>query len=109
MSGPLLRERWYSPVELADLTGVSVDTLERWRSQGKRTCVHQKSLRDGWPTPNPTSSYGYNHYARKKETRSRMLRKRRGHWHYRFQLQGREFSGNTGLEATAREIAKPPR
>ena len=31
-----------------------------------------------------------------------MLRKRRGHWHYRFQIDGRQYSGNTGLEASER-------
>ncbi len=31
-----------------------------------------------------------------------MLRKRRGHWHYRFQINGRKYSGTTGLEATER-------
>jgi integrase len=31
-----------------------------------------------------------------------MLRKRRGHWHYRFQINGHKYSGNTGLEASER-------
>jgi hypothetical protein len=31
-----------------------------------------------------------------------MLRKRRGNWHYRFQIKGQTFSGNTGSAATER-------
>ncbi len=31
-----------------------------------------------------------------------MIRERRGHWHFRFNLNRRTYSGNTGLEATER-------
>jgi hypothetical protein len=32
-----------------------------------------------------------------------MLRSRDGHWHYRFEYKGREYTGNTGLAANERE------
>lgn len=32
-----------------------------------------------------------------------MLRPRDGHWHYRFEYKGREYTGNTGLAANERE------
>jgi len=32
-----------------------------------------------------------------------MLRSREGNWHYRFKYKGREYTGNTGLAANARE------
>jgi predicted DNA-binding transcriptional regulator AlpA len=36
MSGAaLLKERWFSPAELANMIGLSADTLERWRSKGE--------------------------------------------------------------------------
>lgn len=34
-----------------------------------------------------------------------MIRDREGNWHYRFEFQGREFSGNTGLAATERNCS----
>lgn len=34
----------------------------------------------------------------------RGLRKREGHWHYRFKVNGREHSGNTGLTAISQHV-----
>lgn len=35
MSSGLLHERWYTPQQLAEIIGQSVNTLAHWRSEGK--------------------------------------------------------------------------
>src|SRR5579872_5116305 len=37
------------------------------------------------------------------------IRNREGQWHYRIWVRGREYSGNTGLEATERERKRAER
>ena len=87
----------FSPESLAKELGISEHTLANWRSAGRRPAYaklggkirYRESDIANWIESNLRSS-------------TMPIRNRHGIWHYRFWLDGREYTGSTDLVATER-------